>query len=448
MNIEKWNLNKYIKKIFILAWPVMLGMILQSLLGTIDLFFIAKLGKSEAAAASLGNSASGVIFVMSSLIAAGAVALVARYFGEGNNEAIKRISGESILLSVIFGGILSIVCYKNTDLIIKVMYNTKPEMTNLTSEYLEIVFMSTIIVFLNSTIRTILHALGDTRTPLYIFGASNIINIILDPLFIFTLGLGIKGAAIATVIARIISFIIVSYVLIKRLYESSIKCFLSYINLKFKESIRILRIGIWDCIQQIARPITGMLMYRIIYEVGNDQGTAAFGIGGQLFSYTFIFLAGLSVAISIMVGQSLGRNDLEDTDDIIKEGLKLATINMIVFSIPYLIFPKFIIGIFISDPGVIGVGATYLRIVYLGIAFVIFQVIYGGAFKGAGDTLPPMIASLVANVTIKLPLAYILAIYFNMGTNGVWIAVAISILIEALIIIGYFKKGKWKEKKL
>jgi len=119
---------------------------------------------------------------------------------------------------------------------------------------------------------------------------------------------------------------------------------------------------------------------------------------------------------------------------------------MIIFAIPYFIFPEFFIGLFSSEAGVVSQGASYLRIVYIGVIFVIFPTIYGGVFQGAGDTFPPMISSLVANVILKVPIAYLLALGLNMGTNGVWIAVALSVIIEAALIIFYFKKGKWKEK--
>ncbi len=448
MNLSNCISSNYFKKIFKLAGPVMIGAILQALLGTVDLMFISHIGTSEASAASLGGNAAGVIFVMSALVSAGAIALISRSFGENNKEAIKKIGGEAILLSAVIGIIMSIICYFNASRIIEFMYNTDEAMTLLSSQYLSIIFLGIFLVYLNTTLRTILHAVGDTITPLWVFGISNVINIFLDWLYIYVFKLGLRGAAIATVSSMAISFIIITVVIINKVYNKSFKLFFMYLRIKLKSSIRILRIGIWDCMQQVARPITGMLMFRIVYKVSGTPGTAAFGIGGQLFSYTFIFLAGLSVAISIMVGQSLGKKNTDEVEKVIKEGLKLAVINMILFSIPYLVMSKFILKLFIDDIEVINIGINYLRIVYSGLVFVIFTTIFGGAFRGAGDTFPPMLASLVANVVFKLPMAYILSIHTNLGVNGVWIAVALSVLIEAIIISLYFKLGKWKEKEI
>lgn len=448
-NISKITDEKFsadIKKIFMLSWPIMIGMILQSLLGTVDTYFIAKLGTSEAAAAALSNSASSVIFVISTLVSAGTIALVSRSYGECDIKAVKSFSGQSFTLSLIFGLILSIICFLNTESIIKLIFNPEPNVAILTEKYLSIVFIGTVFVFLNSVLRTILQSLGDTLTPLKIFGISNIINAVLDPIFMFTFHLGIGGAAIATVISMVFSCIAIFIVITRKIYDSSLNQFILSMKLQLDSSIRILKIGVWACLQQLARPITGIFMFSLVYTVGGREGTAAFGIGGQLFNYTFIFLVGLSTAISIMVGQGLGRGDINGCDKIIKEGLKLATFNMFLFSIPYLILPTAIMSFFINDPLVIKTGAEYLRIIYVGLIFVVYPTIYGGVFQGAGDTFPPMISSIVANVILKLPIAYLLARTFKMGTNGVWAAVALSVVIEAVIIIVYFKKNRWKEK--
>lgn len=446
--ITKFKLTTDLKKIFALSWPVMLGMILQSLLGTVDMIFISRLGTNELAAASLGLTTINVVFVLSTLVSAGTIALVTRSYGEGNMDKVRLYSSESFLLSAIIGGTLSIICFAFTRPLVILLYKPDAVILELSYKYISILFLGTIFVFLNSALRTIMQALGDTKTPLYVFGASNILNMALAPLLIFIFKLGIRGAALAAVLSSIFSFVFINYLLIKKLYEGSISIFLKSMRLEVKSSIKIFKIGGWACLQQLARPLTGMLMVRLVYEVGGKDASAGFGAGGNVFNYTFIFLVGLSTAIAIMVGQSLGKGDKEACDNIIKEGMKLAVINMLVFALPYFIFPDLMMKLFTKDINVISEGVHYLRIVYLGVIFVIFPTIYGGVFQGAGDTFPPMISSIIANVILKLPLAYLLAIGFNMGTNGVWASIGLSVVIEAIIIIFYFKKGKWKEKKI
>lgn len=435
-----------IKKLFSLSWPVMLGMILQTLLTSVDLFYISKLGKDYAAAASLSNSSSTVVFVLSSLVSAGAIALVSRSFGSGDEESVRTFSGISIILAVIIGGLLGIISFIFTRSILVVMFNPGPQVLYLGYNYLSIIFTGTFIVFLNSALRTVLQAIGDTRTPLVIFGISNVLNIILDPIFIFTLNFSIKGAAIATVLSNSIACILILGVVFRKIYRNKFSLLFKSLHFNFKNWIRVLKIGWFSAVSQVSRPITGMIMFRIVYSISKSDGTAAFGIGGQLFNYTFIFLIGLSTAISIIVGQSLGKGDIEEAKTAIKHGMRLAVYNMIFFSFFYLLIPNQIIAIFISDANVIQIGANYLRIVFIGLLFVVYSTIYGGVFQGAGDTFPPMMASIVSNVMFKLPCAYFLSIF--MGINGVWTSVALSVAVESGILIYYFKKGKWMSKEI
>lgn len=435
-----------IKKLFSLSWPVMLGMILQTLLTSVDLFYISKLGKDYAAAASLSNSSSTVVFVLSSLVSAGAIALVSRNFGSGDEKNVRTFSGISIILAVIIGASLGILCFILTKNILFFMFNPSPEVMALGYSYLSVIFLGTFIVFLNSALRTILQAIGDTRTPLIIFGISNVLNIILDPVFMFTLNYSIKGAAIATVISNFIGCILILRVVIRKIYNNQLNLFFRSLEFNLKNWLRVLKIGWYSAVSQAARPITGMIMFRIVYSISKSDGTAAFGIGGQLFNYTFIFLVGLSTAISIIVGQSLGKGDIEEARTAIKYGMRFAVYNMVFFSFFYLVIPKVIIAIFINDPNVIQIGANYLRIVFMGLIFVVYSTIYGGVFQGAGDTFPPMLASIVSNVVVKLPCAYFLAAF--MGINGVWTSVALSVVVESGILIYYYNKDKWITKEI
>lgn len=446
MEVKAYKKSDELKKIFSISWPVMLSIVLQNLLGTVDMIFIGHLGKPQLAAAAMANSVSSVIFVLATLISSGTVALVTRSYGAKDMEAVKEFNGVSILLSLVIGGVLSCISFIYTKPIVKIMFHPSKEILTYTNQYLSILFLGTVLVFLNSTLRTTIQSLGDTLNPLIIFAISNVINAILSPLFIFVFKMGIRGSAFAAVIAMIFSCIAINSLLIKKLYDNNFKAFLQGLRFNYKTSSRILKIGSWSCLQSVARPITGLFMFSLVFSVGKGSAVAAFGVGGNLFSYTTIILSGLSTGVAIMVGQSLGRKDYDGCDNIIKEGIKLAVINMIVFIIPYILFPGALMKIFTHDTEVVKVGVDYLRIVYCGLLFIIFPTIYGGVFQGSGDTFPSFISSFVANVVLKLPLAYFLAIFLKLGTNGVWIAVAMSVVIEAIFIIVFFKQNKWKAK--
>lgn len=437
-----------ISLIFRLSWPVMLGMVLQSILSTVDVYFISGLGTDQSAAASLSNSIVNVIFVFSTLVSAGTIALISRSKGEGDITAVQAIGGQSFTLSALVGGLISLVCFiLRKDLII-LFFNPEPAVFNYADEYLRFLFPATILVFINSALRTIFQANGDTRTPLYIFGISNVINGIGDYVLIRIFNFGITGAALATLISMLFSAVVINIILVKKFYNNDYRLFLHSLELKYQDSIRILRIGGWACIQSVARPITGTLMYSLVYIFGGSAGAAAFGIGGQLFSYTFIVLSGLSTGLAVLVGQNLGRKDIESCNRLIRQGMKVAWINTIICIVPYIFLPRILMSFFIDDPLVISHGVDYLTIVYLGVMTIPFTIVYGGVFQGSGDTFPPMVSSMIANVVLKLPAAYFLAYALDMGIMGVWTAIALSTVAEAAIIYFYFIQGKWKEKKI
>ena len=431
-----------------LSWPVMAGMILQCLLSTVDIYFVSQLGTTAAAAVSLGNSVAGVVFFFSTLVSAGTIALVARSSGQGDRRTIREVCGMSFTLSAVIGLGVSVVCMLATVPILRIMFNPDPEVLELARQFLVILFGGTVLVFVNSSLRTSIQAVGDTMTPLYVFGLANVLNAVLNPILIFRCGLGIRGSAIATVIATGLSFLAINGALIHRIYDGRFTLFLASLKLNLSTGFRIIRIGGWACLQQVARPLTGMLMFRLVTETGGRAGTAAFGIGGQLFNYIFIFLVGLSTGLSILVGQSLGRGDRTACDLLIQKGMRLAWLNVALFAIPFLLLPGTVMRFFISDPAVVAAGVSYLRIVYFGVVFVVYITIYGGVFQGAGDTFPPMLASLIANAPVKLVLAYLLAKPLGMGIQGVWVAIAVSVIVEAAIIAYYFWKDTWKERTL
>jgi Na+-driven multidrug efflux pump len=207
---------------------------------------------------------------------------------------------------------------------------------------------------------------------------------------------------------------------------------------------RIAKVGFYSVLYSITRPFTGMMMFQIAARSG-DSAIAAFGIGGRWFSLMFIIIGALETAISIMVGQSMGSKNMDRIGLLVKEGLRIAMISVLALGIPYVLFAKFLMQIFIQDQEVIEFGIRYLRIVFVGLLFIPFTTVFNAVFKGAGDTAPPMTGALVANWAVKIPLAYLLSV-LGLNSDGVWTAIAISVAAEALVVWLLFKRGKWKEK--
>jgi Na+-driven multidrug efflux pump len=187
-------------------------------------------------------------------------------------------------------------------------------------------------------------------------------------------------------------------------------------------------------------------MMGIVYKAGQELGSAAFGIGLTLINYFFIILTGLSGAVTILVGQKVGGKAVEEAKEIVREGIKLSWINFALFFLPFFIFPNILFIPFDATQEVVKIGASYLRVIYVSLVVVGYTFMYRGAFSGTGYTYPSMLAALVANVLVKVSLAYIMATYTNFGLNGVWIAIAASVIVEFLMIRKSYFKGKLYER--
>ncbi|MTI49493.1 MATE family efflux transporter [Sporosalibacterium faouarense] len=444
--------QKRIRLIWTLAWPLMMSQILQTLLQMVDMWFISNLGITEAIAATgYSTSTLGVIIMFSQLIAAGGIALISRKTGEGDEQGTFVITEQALFLAFCIGTIITILGYFFSQEILY-LFGMEKAVEGYALTYFRIVLIGVPFTFFNLTGRAILQATGDSKGPMMIFIIMNIINIILDPILIYGLhtfdGLGFKGAAVATAISNIVAFILMFLTIAKKVFDGNIHKMIRNFRISFKTIGRIIKIGFFSAIQAISRPITGLAMFTIAGYSGT-KAVAAFTIGGRMFNLVFIFLTGLNMAISVLVGQNLGKKDFKEAEEVVKDGIKLAALNMVVFAVAYFLLPKFIMLAFIrNDMEVVQIGMNYLRITYLGLMFVVFPIVYGGAFIGAGNTAPPMVASLVANWGFKLPFALIFSQVLGWGANGVWIAISGSVIVEAGIIAWWFKRGKWKHKRV
>ncbi len=439
--------SRLIQLIWKLAWPVMVGQALHTVLVITDMWFIAQLGSTEAAAAGTGTSLLGVIQVLPTLVAAGVVALVARYVGSHDDTMIRKIASNGLILSLVIGAMVTFGSFAWLDQLLWIFGDADTTVLDMSRLYVSIGLIGLPFFFYNATARSVVQATGDTRNPVKIFVFANVVNIVLDYVFIYILHLGIAGAAVATVLSEVVAFALMTFLTFKNVYGSSLDSLKAHVALELETVRRILRIGGYAVLQMITRPFTGLIMYRLVLAQGVAEG-AAFGVGGRMFNFVFIFLAGLGTALSVMVGQSLGQENIERAKQLVKQGMVLAALNMLIFAIPFYVFPERIMGFFVKELDVIVIGASYLRITYTGVLFAVFNTAFGSAFSGEGDTFPPMLASLVGNWGVKIPLAYVLTGYFKMDASGIWLAIAISVAIEAMMMSAWFARGTWQHKKI
>jgi Na+-driven multidrug efflux pump len=197
----------------------------------------------------------------------------------------------------------------------------------------------------------------------------------------------------------------------------------------------------------IARPLSTFLLLKVIASFGT-AAVAAFGIAIRAFGVNWIPYSGVTVAVSALVGRSLGAHRVAEAEGVVRRGVVVTTLLGVLFCILYYVFAHEIIGAFDDEPSVVAAGATFLQLVALSFLFNGPTLPLGSAMNGAGDTKPPMLAAFLANWPVKLPLAWALAVPYGWGVDGVWVAMFISIVFEALLMFAWYRRGTWKRKRV
>jgi len=435
-----------------LSWPVMMFMAFQTSLELVDFFWVGMLGTDALAALSLANNIFWMLFTLSQLITVPTLSMISRYRGSGDLAGLQIVARHTFWMAIIMSIAVIALIFTLGDYVLS-LYQVDPEVHRQALIYLKVAGTSFLFLYVSIGLAFCLQGVGDSFTPMGILVLTNIINIVLDPFLIFGwLGLpalGILGAATASLLARAIGFSVILYVVLSGKISPSRLKISGLFSLRLSAAYfkRMLQIGLPASLQGMTRPITGAVMMWIVALFGTEA-VAAFGVGLRLLSFCFILITGLNMGTATMVGQSLGAKLRDLTEDIIRKAIMLAlTIQSIMAAIAFFAAPL-IMGAFADDPTVIGMGVSYIRLVVPALVIMGPLHVIAAVFKGAGDTVPHMISTLIANWLIKIPLAFFLAMPLNMETDGVWLAITVSIFAEMGLLLFWYRRRKWLNREI
>ncbi len=444
VSLEK---EKIYRDLWHLSWPVMMFMIFQTSLELVDFFWVGMLGTDALAALSLSHNIFWMLFTLSQLITVSTLSLTSRYRGSGDLEGVQLVARHTFWMAVIMSAVVITFIFTLGDYVLS-LYHVNPEVHRQALIYLQVAGTSFLFLYGAIGLAFSLQGVGDSFTSMGILVFTNIINIVLDPILIFGLlglpAMGILGAATASLLARAAGFCLILYVVLSGKISPSGLKISGLFSLRLSADLfkRMLRIGLPASLQGMTRPITGAVMMWIVALFGTEA-VAAFGIGLRLLSFCFILIAGLNMGTATMVGQSLGARLRDLTEEVIGKAMRLAlTIQSIMAVIAFIAAPV-IMGAFADDPRVIDMGIAYIRLVVPALVIMGPLHVIAAVFKGAGHTVPHMVSALVANWLVKIPLALLLSIHLNMDTNGVWLAITISIFAELGILLLWFRRREW-----
>ena len=442
-NIFDW---KNSKQVLDLALPAMAENILQVLLGIVDTFFIAKLGTAAIAAVGATNLIINLYIAFFTALGVGTTALVARNIGAKKPAKAGLVTEQSLLLTIILGlltGVISLVFSEN----ILALLGVKAGVLRFALPYFRVVAVPSVFLAVMLVLSRALRGAGDTKTPLKITLLINLINVILDYILIFGLGnmqgLGISGAGLATTLARLIGVILLLVFL--RSKKSPFP-----LSFKLKLTIKpvivqnILKIGFPAALERMVMRI-GQLVYSSMIIQISTAAYAAHNIAGSIESLSYMPGYGFAIAASTLVGQNLGANQPEKAQYLGRLSNCLGSILMVVIGIFFFILARPLGSLFTTDIEVLNQVVLVLRIIALVQPALATTLIITAALQGAGDTKFPMYSTLIGIWGIRVSGVYLLGIVCRLGLVGVWIAVAVDLLVRAILLFLRFRKGQWKE---
>jgi putative MATE family efflux protein len=436
------------RAILLLAIPMILEMVLESLFAVVDVFWVGRLGADAVATVGLTESLLSLVFAIGLGLSLSTTAMVARRIGEKDPAAAAVAGVQAIILGLTVAVLVGAPCAFYAPRLLRLM-GASPEIIRVGSGYARIALGGggvIVMLFLNNAI---FRGAGDAAIAMRLLWVSNIINLVLDPCLIFGWGpfpkLGVTGAALATLTGRSIGVLYQFYRLLRG--TERIRVLRNQVRVNFQVLLRLLRVSLTGILQFAIAHTSWIGLVRIVSIFGS-AALAGYTIAIRILIFVILPSWGLSNAAATLVGQNLGAKRPERAQTSV---WRTGFYNMLflgVIGVIFLLFATPIVRLFSNDPVVVPLAATCLRILSYGNIAYAYGMVMLQAFNGAGDTVTPTYVHFFGFWILEIPLAYFLAITAQLGANGVYISIVIAEAAIAAAGILLFRRGRWKGQQI
>ena len=445
-NFTEGSINR---AIFLLSIPMILEMAMESLLAVVDIFFISLLGDNDAVTAvGLTESVIAIVYSIAMGLGMAATAMVARRIGEKDGPGAAIAAVNALYIGFVVSLLFSIAGFLFYEDILRLM-GASQNIIDVGSGYTQWMLTGNITIVSLFVINAIFRGAGNAAIAMQSLWIANILNMILDPIFIFGWGpfpaMGVEGAAIATNIGRGAGVLFQLYFLAGE--KGIIKIHKENVKVDGEIVIRLLKVSAGNIGQFLISTASWLFLSRIIVNFGS-AAFAGYQFAIRIIMFTILPSWGMANAAATLVGQNLGANQPDRAEKSVWMAGLLNMVFLGLISIVFFFISEPIMGVFSSNKEVIFYGTQCLRIVTFGYVFYGYGMVIIQAFNGAGDSRTPTVLSLFGYWLFQIPLAYVMAIKLNFGASGAFWAIAIAESAMAVAAIIIFRKGKWKSVKI
>jgi putative MATE family efflux protein len=422
------------RALFVLAAPIAIAMFVQAMYNIVDTAWVGRLGAESIAALTFAFPIFFILIGLNSGLGVGINSIISRQLGAKDKEAAENSAVHGLIMSEVFGGIVFLAGILTLKPLFS-LFGATPAVLKLSVGYMSIIMLGIFFMFPAYAMNSIFSAQGDTKTPMKIQVSALIFNAVLDPIFIYPLGLGVAGAALATLCAFAFSLLLYVYYVQKKSYlKIRFRCF------KFSFSLcrEICRVGAPASLMMLIMSIYVMFLNRFMAHFGTDY-VASFGLATRLESFATIPIVALSISLLTLVGMFFGARKFEIMKTVSWHGIKIGVAFTSALGLIFFIFPTLFLRIFTPQPVLLMVGSAYLRIDVFTFPLMTVSTVISRVLQGLGFGLPGLVINLIRIFIVAVPLAYIFVFILGYGFLSIaWAMVlgGVASNVTAFIWIG------------
>lgn len=438
---------------FYLALPVFCEQVLVFFVGFFDTYLSGRIDSLSTVAIGIAAYVSWLASILFSLVGIGTGAIVARHWGSGEFDAARRLTHQAVLLSLVAGVLGWIFIFFGIDIILPLL-EIHGRDADIVRHYMRIDACGYIGTAVSLVAAASLRGVGDTRTPMWILGLVNVLNLIFSPAFVFGIGpwpaLGLDGIVAGTVLARLTGGVLMFVVLIRGV--SGLKISRPWFRFERVDVVRILRIGVpagADGITMWLGHFAFLTIIADIAEMNADRAIlAAHVVGIQIEAISYLPATAWGHASATLIGQALGARRIERATKVAHEAVKQCGVMAVCLTVLFFTFAQPLYEFMHHDPAVAAAGVPAFRMLAFFQLPLVTGIIYVFSLRGAGQTRAPLGITLFCVMGIRLPVAYYCGIHLQMGLIGAWLGMCFDVALRAVFAALYYRFGKWTQTEV
>lgn len=436
------------RALLMLAVPMILEMVMESVFAMVDVFWVAHLGASAVATVGLTESMMMIVYSLAMGVSIGAMALVARRIGEKDPDAAARTAVQGIWLGVGMALAIGVLGAVFAPELLSLM-GASPEVVRSGTPFTRVMLGGNVTVFLLFLINSVFRGAGDAAQAMRVLWLGNALNIVLGPLFIFGWGpfpeLGVAGAAVATTLGR--GLAVLYQIAVLKSGRGKLVIRREHVAVDPKLMMQVLKLSVSATGQMLISMTSYIAVMRILSGFGSEP-LAGYTIGFRIFMFAILPAFGLANAAATLVGQNLGAKHPERAEAAVWRASHVSAGFLVSIGVVFLVGAPWLVSFFTHEPEVARYAANYLRIVSLGFPFYAYGMVVSQSFNGAGDTKTPTLINLFVFWALQIPLGWLLSHHTSLQAYGVFATLAASFSVFAVVSVVAFRRGTWKQTRV